>query len=65
MTDTNSVFPPQDLAAEKKCEEIVALIESMTDMTVRETQSRRIKAALARRAEATSERCQDFRFGFS
>ena len=52
MTETNSFFPPQDPEAKRKCNEILALIDSMTAMTGREEHSRRIKAGLARRAEA-------------
>lgn len=52
MTDTNSFVPPQDPATKKKVEEFLALINEMTTMTVREMQSRRIKAGLARRTEA-------------
>ena len=52
MSDTNPFVAPQEPATKIKVEQVLALIDSMTRMTERECRSQRIKAGLARRAEA-------------
>ncbi len=52
MTDTNAFVPLQDPAKKIKAEQILAMFDSISRTTERELHSQRIKAGLAKRAEA-------------
>ena len=66
MTDTNNIKLPTEPTAKWEREQLEAFFAAVTiDDVNQEILRDRFKAPLARRDKATSERCQDFRFGFS